>query len=488
MEERRKKTLNRWLTVLHVIGILLIIEGVFMLISLIPSYIYGGSDAEIISLSALFTICLGTGLFFTVRKSEVAITRKQGFVIVALIWIVMSCCGALPLYLGHYVPSFTDAFFETMSGFTTTGATILSGVESIPKGILFWRSFTHWIGGIGIVVIVLSFIPFIGGGGMALFAAEVAGPDKSKISPHTEKTGKILIGVYSLITFLCIITYWACGMNFYDAICHAFSTMGTGGFSTKNDSAANFTPLIQYAMILFMTLGGTNLLLVYYSFKGNFFKIKRNEEIRTYLLIILVATLIIFLWTYDPHVTNETTLRNALFQVVSFMTTTGFVSCDYNYWATPAIIVLIMVMFSGAMSGSTTGGLKVVRIVLLMKNANNIIKKGIHSNAFIPIKLDGKVVSDDVIYNVVAMFILYLITLCIGILLLVANKIQLEEAIICAVSSISNVGPGFGQSGGFGNFAHFPDVAKWTLAMLMYVGRLEIVTVFVILTPSFWKR
>ncbi|MCH3923366.1 MAG: TrkH family potassium uptake protein [Bacteroidales bacterium] len=488
MTESRKENIKRWLTVFHVIGALLIIESLFMFLSLIPSFIYGGSDALIIIKCGIITLVCGLLLYLTQRTKDIIIDRRQGYIIVALIWVVMSICGALPYYIGHYVSSFTDAYYETMSGFTTTGGTIITNVESIPKGILFWRGLTHWIGGIGIIVIILSFIPFVGGGGMALFSAEVAGPSKDKISPKTKQTSKILLMVYSSLTILYLLTYWILGMNFFDAICHAFATIATGGFSTKNYSAAAFSPAIQYAMIIFMTLSGTNLLLIYYSYKKKFSKLKQNEEFRVYLGVIIITLLIVFFWTTNIGSNIEETFRNALFQVLSILTTTGFVSCDYNQWPTPAIVALIIIMWSGAMSGSTTGGLKIVRIILLFKNAKNIITKGIHSNAFIPVKLDNKVVSDDVIYNVLAVFILYVIVVVISILILVSTNISLEESIVTTLSSITNIGPGFGKSGGFGNYEYFSDLAKWDLTAIMYIGRLEIMTVFVIFTPSFWKR
>ncbi|MEE1221307.1 MAG: TrkH family potassium uptake protein [Bacteroidales bacterium] len=476
------------ITGVRVIGLLLILEAGFMSLSLIPALYYKQGDFFALLISALIT--LSAGLLCRVKRVEkqLSIDKRLGISIVALIWLLIGFFGSLPYLIGGYIPNIADAVFETTSGLTTTGATILSDVESLPKGILFWRSLTHWIGGVGIVVIVVSFVPFIGGGGMALFSAESAGPSKTKISPHIATTGKIICGIYAVLTLVCCIVYWICGMGFFDAVCHAFSTLASGGFSTKNTSAAGFSPLIQYMMILFMVPAGINFLLIYRLLKGQFSALKNNDEFKAYMFGILFSCVLIFLFTYNSSADFELTLRNALFQTVSFITSTGFVSADYTSWAMPAIWVILVLMFSGAMSGSTTGGLKLVRVILLFKNAKSITKRGVHSQAFIPIKMDGRIVQDSVINNVMAIFLMFILLLILVSFSLVCMGIGIEEAIGAGISCVFNMGPGLRESGGFGCFAHFPDAAKLVLSLAMYLGRLEIATVLVLFMPSFWKK
>jgi trk system potassium uptake protein TrkH len=476
------------ITGVRVIGLLLILEAGFMSLSLIPALYYKQGDFFALLISALIT--LSAGLLCRIKRVEkqLSIDKRLGISIVALIWLLIGFFGSLPYLIGGYIPNIADAVFETTSGLTTTGATILSDVESLPKGILFWRSLTHWIGGVGIVVIVVSFVPFIGGGGMALFSAESAGPSKTKISPHIATTGKIICGIYAVLTLVCCLVYWICGMDFFDAVCHAFSTLASGGFSTKNTSAAGFSPLIQYMMILFMVPAGINFLLIYRLLKGQFSALKNNDEFKAYMLGILFSCVLIFLFTYNSSADFELTLRNALFQTVSFITSTGFVSADYTSWAMPAIWVILVLMFSGAMSGSTTGGLKLVRVILLFKNAKSITKRGVHSQAFIPIKMDGRIVQDSVINNVMAIFLMFILLLILVSFSLVCMGIGIEEAIGAGISCVFNMGPGLKESGGFGCFSHFPDAAKLVLSLAMYLGRLEIATVLVLFMPSFWKK
>lgn len=476
------------ITGVRVIGLLLILEAGFMSLSLIPALYYKQGDFFALLISALITLCAGMLCRIKRVEKQLSIDKRLGISIVALIWLLIGFFGSLPYLIGGYIPNIADAVFETTSGLTTTGATILSDVESLPKGILFWRSLTHWIGGVGIVVIVVSFVPFIGGGGMALFSAESAGPSKTKISPHIATTGKIICGIYAVLTLVCCLVYWICGMGFFDAVCHAFSTLASGGFSTKNTSAAGFSPLIQYMMILFMVPAGINFLLIYRLLKGQFSVLKNNDEFKAYMFGILFSCVLIFLFTYNSSADFELTLRNALFQTVSFITSTGFVSADYTSWTMPAIWVILVLMFSGAMSGSTTGGLKLVRVILLFKNAKSITKRGVHSQAFIPIKMDGRIVQDSVINNVMAIFLMFILLLILVSFSLVCMGIGIEEAIGAGISCVFNMGPGLRESGGFGCFAHFPDAAKLVLSLAMYLGRLEIATVLVLFMPSFWKK
>lgn len=479
---------NQILTGLKVIGLLLIIEAGFMFISLIAALWYGQGDALSIFLSALITLSAGTLLRFAIRPQKIDIDRRLGILIVASIWLIMTFFGTLPYLIGGYAKDFSTAALETMSGFTTTGASNLDDLEALPKGILLWRSLTHWIGGVGIVVIVISFIPSIGGGAMALFSAESAGPSKTKISPHIGTTGKIICGVYFVLTAICCTVYTLCGMDFFDALNHAFSTLASGGYSTKNSSAAAFSPLLQYMMILFMIPAGTNFILIYYCFKGQFSHLRKSEEFKVYVLTILISALVIFAWILPQSPSVEYAFRSALFHTVSFISSTGFVLDDYSLWPLPAVLILVFLMFCGSMSGSTSGGLKLVRMILLFKNARRIIKRGVHSSAYLPLKLDGKIVQDNVMNNVMVIFLMFVISLIVTMFALVLSGFGMEEAFSSAITCMSNIGPSLGEYGGFGSFADAPVISKWILFVAMYLGRLEIATVLVLFSPSFWRK
>ena len=479
---------GRFVTVSRVLGMLLMMEAGFMLLSIGVSLMYDGDDKMALLYSAILTFIVGFFLRVPlIKRQTIHIDQRLGFLIVALIWAIMSAFGALPLYVGGYA-SYTDAYFETMSGFTTTGASVIRDVESLPRGILFWRQLTNAIGGIGIVVIVISFIPFVGGGAMAMFSAEVAGPSKGKLSPHIKKTGSILLSIYVGLIALSTLWLWIAGMSLYDAVCHSFAALASGGFSTMNYSGAAYSPLIQYLLVLSMIPSGVNFSLMYYFIKKQYRKIWINEEIKTYFAAIIVATVVLTALIYDASLGLETSFRHAVFQVVSLITSTGFVNADFSQWATPAVFLLFLLMFSGAMSGSTTGGLKIVRIILLFKMGKNILKKSIHSKAVIPIRFEKRIVEKPVLRNVLTMFLLFLITYICGALLLIILQIDFVEASGAAVSFLSNMGPGLGKNGGFGNYADFPLAAKWVGSFLMFAGRLELITVFVLFMPSFWKR
>ncbi len=482
-------------TALKVIGLLLMMEGVFIAVVSIASLVTKQYHAvSFMLISATITFFAGLLDYLIFRKQNIDIDKRTGFLIVTLIWVVFSLFGSLPYYLGGYIPNFIDAFFETMSGFTTTGSSILEDVESLPYGVGLWRLTTEWIGGIGIIVIMLSVFSFAGGGGTSLFSAEVAGIDKSKIAPRIKETSKALLIVYVSLTTIYGMTYYLLGMTPYDALCHAFTTAATAGFSSKNTSVMLFSPQIQVAMTCFMILSGTNLLFIYSIAKRNFKEIKRSEELRVYLSVIVLAALSIIL----INVLNDTsiifstdkltsTIRHSFFMIASVLTSTGLVCCQFNLWPIGAVLILILLMNSGAMSGSTSGGLKLVRMMVLFKNARNTINKGIHSNAFIPVTINHKMLSDETLYNVFNMFMLYIITLVCGTLFLVAFGVNLQEAFVSSISALCNMGPGFGESWS-GNFSHFSDLAKLTMAFMMCIGRLELITVFALFSKSLRRR
>ncbi|MDD2489207.1 MAG: TrkH family potassium uptake protein [Bacteroidales bacterium] len=480
---------QRLITLSRVLGMLLMLESVFMLLCLLVAYIYNESNIFSLFLSASITLFVGILLRFPLyKRQKLKIDRKLGFLIVASIWIVMSIFGSLPYYLGNYIPSFSDSFFECISGFTTTSATIIPDLNKLPNSILFWRSLTNWIGGIGIVVIVLSFIPFIGGGGMSLFTAEVAGPSKNKLSPRTKETALIIIKIYLGLTILTTISFFAAGMSWFDAINHGLSTISSGGFSTQNDSVSQFSPLIQYVIIIFMIISGISFPLIYFAIKRNFKRLWLNEEFKVYISIILIATIVVGLIIYDPASNLESNFRHSLFQVSSILSSAGFISYDYTLWSAPATFLLFLLMFSGAMAGSTTGGLKLVRVILLFKNARNILQRATHSHAYIPIKFEKKTIEQQVINNVLTIFLLYLFTFVIASVLLVALGLGFFESMGGVVSCLSNMGAGFGEIGAYGNYAQLSQPAKWIFASLMYLGRLELITVFCLFMPAFWKN
>lgn len=480
---------QRFLSLFRVIGILLMLEAFFMLLSLAIAIAYGTNDILPLGISTGITLIVGLSLRVFIRKPKQGqIDRKLGYMIVAMIWLFMSLFGALPYFIGGYTQSYFDAFFESMSGFSTTSATIMTNIEALPNGILFWRSLTNWIGGVGIVVIVISFVPFFGGGGMSLFAAEVTGPNKDKLSPHIRTTAKIIVGIYVGLTLLAALLLWAGGMEGFDAVCHAFSTLSSGGFSTKNDSISLYSPLIQYILILFMIPSGINFPIMYYAIKGRFRRIVVNEEFKVYIYAILVASSIIFLLSYDTSIGLEASLRHSLFQTVSIITSAGFISYDYALWGTSASLILLLLMFSGAMSGSTTGGLKIIRIIILFKNARQIIKRSFHRRAVIPLKFEKQIVDPQVVHNVLIVFLLFTITFVVALLVLVGLGMGFVEAAGASVSCLSNMGTGFGEIGAFGDYSNVSYPAKAIFVSLMYLGRLELVTVLVLFMPSFWKK
>lgn len=487
--ERKILFKRRLATISRVLGMLLLVEAGFMLLSLLISLIYNDNNYLSLLISSSITAVFGIIFLIPLLKyKKLKIDRRLGLLIVSSIWIVMSIFGSLPYILGGHIESFSDAFFETMSGFTTTSATIIPDVESLPQSILFWRGLTNWIGGVGIVVIVLSFIPFIGGGGMSLFSAEVAGPSKNKLSPRTKETALIIIKIYIALTIIALLSFWAAGMNFFDSLAHSLSTISSGGFSTKNDSVSQFSPLIQYVIIVFMIISGISFPLIYFAIKGKFHKLWDNEEFKVYLSIVLIGSLVVGLLIYDPDINLETNFRHSLFQVSSILSSAGFISYDYTLWITPATFLLFLLMFSGAMASSTTGGLKLVRVIILFKNANNILQGSIHSNAHIPIKFEKKILDQQVVNNILTIFLLYLFTFLIASFLLIALGLGFYEAMGGVVSCLSTMGAGFGEIGAYGNYAGLSQPVKIIFATLMYVGRLELITVFCLFMPAFWKN
>lgn len=476
--------------VIKIIGILLMIEGLFMSAAIPFSLFFGGTDLIPILISVLITFSVGLILWFIIRKySQHDLGRREGYLIVSIIWFIMAAFGALPFYLSGYIPHFTDAYFETISGFTTTGASILTDIEAVPKGLLFWRSLTHWIGGMGIIVLSIAILPFLGFGGQQMFWAEVPGPDKEKLSPRVAVTARRLWGIYLIMTFSMIVLLMLGKMPFFDAVCHAFGAVSSGGFSPKNTSIALYSPYIQYVVALFMFFAGTNYSLFYIALRGNFKKAFSGIEFRTYIGILLLPTLVIAAALFLKNgYAVETAFRSSLFQVTSIVSCTGFATDDYMLWPGFAWFIIFVLMFSGGMAGSTSGGIKVIRHVLLFKNVSVVLKKTWHPSAIIPVRIDGKVVKDQIMQNVFAIFVLYIFTFAFGSLLLTATGLEATTSMGSVATCMTGAGPGLGSTGPVGNYAHLTDVAKWTLSLMMLLGRLELFSVFILLRPAFWKR
>ena len=474
-----------------------------MLLAAVVSAIYKDGAALSITLASISTMFAGVFAMYYTRGHRKEVKKKEGYIIVTFGWIVMSISGMLPYIFSGAIPDITNAFFETISGYTTTGASIMDDIESMPEGILFWRSLTHWIGGMGIIVLAIAILPLLGIGGMQLFTAEAPGPSADKLHPRITDTAKRLWLIYVGYTIAETILLKLAGMSFFDAINHALATLSTGGFSTKNASVAHWNdqPMIQYIIIVFMILAGTNFVLSYFAFKGKVQRIFKDEEFRFYLLFIAVATVIVGLVIYFqaniseltpgyPMVLGklESSFRHALFQIVAVITTTGFVTADFTQWTSFLTIFFFGLFFVGGSAGSTSGGIKVMRHLLIIKNGVLEFKRTLHANAVIPVRYNNKTVKEEIVNNIIGFFVLYMLLFIIGAMVLGFLGLDFESAIGGAASSLGNVGPALGSLNPVSNFNSLPDLAKWWCGFLMLAGRLELFTVLILLTPYFWKR
>ena len=471
-------------------GLLLLIEGVFIGISSLVSLYYNQYDFKALIITTIICFTIGITLWFLTKKADKNISKREGYIIVSLVWVIFSTFGALPFVISGAIPSFTDAFFETMSGFTTTGASILNNVESTPFGLLFWRSLTQWLGGMGIIVLSIAILPIFGIGGMQLFVAEVPGPTPDKLHPRIKETAKRLWVIYVLFTLAEVILLKIGGMNWFDAINHSFTTMATGGYSTKQASIAHFnSPFIDYIITLFMFIAGTNFTLSYFALHLKFGKVLKNEEFRFYLGFVMLFTIAIAFSLYHLHDFGvEKAFRDSIFQVVSIITTTGFATADYLNWTPFVIVMLFALMFFGGSAGSTGGSIKIVRVSLLLKNSYQELKRIIHPNAIIPVRMNGKSVSPAIISNILAFVVIYMLITIISTILISALGYDLQTSLGAVAATLGNIGPGIGLVGPSGNYAHFPDIGKWFLSFLMLIGRLELFTILILFSPAFWKK
>lgn len=489
------KRLINFKVVLHVIGSLIIINGILMSLAIPFSLYYQDGMLQSLIMSCGITLLVGLFLrVYTRENKNDEIKKREGFLIVATGWLSMALFGCLPYIISGWIPNLSNAFFETMSGFTTTGATILGGestnkISALPESLLFWRSMTQWIGGMGIIVLTVAILPMLGIGGMELFVAEAPGPTKDKIHPRIKETAKRLWVIYMGLTVIQTIILMFCGLDFYQAINHALTTNSTGGFSPQDTSIAAFNnPAVEYVIVIFMFLAGTNFTLLYFALKRKVFHIRENDEFRWYLMAVVGLTILLSFLIYDQGDSIEHTIRTSLFQVVSIITTTGYATADYMNWIPLVQLLFFLLLFSGASAGSTSGGIKIVRIVLLIKNGLVEFKRRLHPKAVIPVHLNKKPVSDQIIYNLLAFIFLYLFIFTIGAIIITAMGIDFVEAISAVATSLGNVGPGLGQFGPSGSFSELPDAGKWVLSLLMLMGRLELFTVALVMTPYFWRR
>lgn len=473
--------------IIKIFGLVVMFESLFMLLCAGVSLLYDEPEYIAFLQSAAITFSIGGIAWLTTRKVEKELIKREGYIVVTLVWVIISLFGCFPYVLTGTIPDFTNAFFETISGFTTTGASVVNDIEALPHGILFWRSLTHLIGGMGIIVLAVAILPYFGFGGMQLFNAEVSGVTNEKLHPRVARTAKSLWGIYIALILIETVILMIGGMPLFDALCHSFGTIASGGFSTKNDSIAGYSPFIQYVIIVFMIFAGTNFTLFYFIWKGSWKKVKANREFKVYLGIIMVTTLIIgTTLTILDHFPTEPSFRNALFQVTSIITSTGFVTADYTLWHPYLTFVIFLLMFSGGCAGSTSGGIKVLRHHILFRNTILEFKRMTHPMAIIPLKIKGKVIAGDVVFKVMAFLIMYLVFFCIGVFFMTLVGLDMDSAMGAVATSMGGIGPGLGSVGPVNNFFDVPEIGKWVLSFLMLLGRLELFSVLILFSPDFW--
>jgi len=475
-----------------IIGSLLFIEAFFMVWCLVMALVFAEDDVMAFVFAALTTFGSAFLFLFFGRDSENSLSRRDAYVVVPVTWIIFSFFGMVPFLVHGSVSNLSEAFFETMSGFTTTGVTTIADVESLPHGILFWRSLMQWIGGLGIVFFTIALLPSLVGGSVKVFAAEATGPIRSKMHPRLSTTAKWIWSIYLILTIACALSFWAAGMNWFDALNYAMTTTATGGFSTHNGSTLFFlSPTMEYLSILFMFLAGINFTLLYMAI----FRLKvkaffANTEFKLYIGLVIVATLVImYMLITRLHYHYEPAFRSALFQVVSFMTTTGLSNDNAGMWPHITWAILGMLMFIGACAGSTTGGFKCIRVAMLFKVVRNEFLHILHPNAVLPVKVNGQSISQSRLVSLLAITILYVLMLLLITVVMVLSGIDITNSATIALSLVSNVGAGLDTNiGPVMQWADLSDWLKWLCSFLMLVGRLEILTVLVIFSRSFWKE
>ena len=472
--------------VANVAGLLQIFVACSMFLTGLVAVLYGDSDAIAFFLAGSVTLVLGGGTYLSTRFDD-EVTLREGFAIVTMAWVTTAIFGSLPYIFSGVVDSPVPALFESMSGFTTTGATVFSDIEALPHGILLWRSMTHWIGGMGIIVLVIAVLPYLGIGGMQLFRAEVSGPAPERLRPRITQTAKLLWLVYFGMTAAIGLLYLLGGMSSFDAINHAFSTVATGGFSTKNTSFAEMSSFIQWVTIIFMYIGGVNYALHFRAITGDM-RYLQDEEWKFFTIVLVsAASIVITLNFLAGDAAGEQVIRDGIFQVLAITTTTGYVSADYDLWGPGARMVLFALFFFGGMAGSTSGGVKALRVMLLLKQAANELRKHLHPRAILVTRIGGNPIKEEVAARVVGFLMLYLILCMAGALALAMTGIEPLTAISGSIASVGNVGPSFAGLGPTDNYGWMSEPGLGVLTFLMLVGRLEIYTVLLLFHPELWK-
>lgn len=482
-----------------VFGVLLLMETLFLFISALIALCYNEGDLLPFVYSALAAFAVGATLFFPNRHEKGNLNRKDCYIIISGVWIVFPIFGMIPLLLYGTVDNLTDAFFESMSGFTTTGASVLNNIDEQPHGILFWRSITQWLGGLGIMLFSIALLPSFNRNNKQLFSTESMAMSINKLRPKTQETARGILFTYLVLTIICATFYWVGPMSCFDAICHAMTTLGTGGFSTHQASIAFFnSAYIEYICALFMIFSGVNFSLYFLASTGKWDAFSKNEEFKWYMVATLILVVLIFsLFIVNPnHTTSmempktlEEKFRTALFHVASIFSSSGFQSrfCDYDSWGYAFWIPTIFMMVCGACTGSSSGGFKMIRIMICMKNVRNELLLYIHPNAILPVKLSKHVVGFEVVIRTLAFLFIFTALILIGTMLLTFCGLSFDTALGSCISAISNAGPGFGATGPTLNYAEINVVAKWILSFLMLIGRLEIYTILLIFNPHFWN-
>jgi len=482
----------RWRYILYVVGALIFFVGLSMLLPLAFGLYYRDHSVAVLLKSIGVTVSTGALLFIAFRSQrQETLRQSEGMAIVALGWTAAGLFGALPFFLEGGTLRFVDAFFESVSGFTTTGASILTDIEALPKGLLMWRSFIQWLGGMGIIVLSIAILPFLGVGGMQLYKAEVPSPVPDKLKPRIRDTATILWKVYALFSVAQIIMLMLGGMGFFDAVCHTFTTMPTGGFSTKNASIAHFDSLFMDGVIIFfMLLSGINFSLHYQMLRGRPLAFWKDGECRFFLAAVggCIALVALDLSRYDVYDSIGEAVRYGAFQVVSIITTTGYATADYEQWPAMSQLILLTCMFLGASAGSTGGGMKCLRIMLCFKYCYRELFLLLHPRAVVTIKMGGKGVPDDVMRSVLGFLSLYVGLFVISAIAMGGLGVDFVTAITAVATAMGNVGPGFGSVGPVENYAHLPQAAKWLLIWCMLLGRLEIFTVLIFIVPAYWRK
>lgn len=474
--------------VLYVVGTVIKIEAALMLLPLITSIIYKENCVKDILISIAVALASGFVLTLLSRPGSKVIYAKEGFVIVSLSWIALSLIGALPFYISGEIPDFVDAFFETVSGFTTTGASVLTDVEAMSKGLLFWRSFTHWVGGMGVLVFVMAIIPTVSDRSIHLLRAEAPGPVVGKIVPKMKQTARILYVIYIVLTLIEMVLLYVGGMPLFDSIAHAVGTAGTGGFGIKADSLASYSPYIQWVITAFMLLFGVNFNLYYFAIIKKFRSAIKNEELITYVIIVTLSIVAITVNITPLYEGLSESLRQAAFQVAAIISTTGFATADFNQWPGMSKTILLLLMFIGGCAGSTAGGFKISRVLMLFKTIKRELQKLLHPRAVASIRLDGKRVDEKTISSLGSYLAIYALFLCIVVFLLGFDRFDIETNISVAASCVNNIGPGFGAAGPASSYAAFSPFSKILLSLTMLLGRLEIFPLILTFSPSTWVK